>query len=400
MNARERFKQICKFERPNDFFTCGLFCWNETYDRWIKEGMPVKSMENVKEVNMHFLGYENQNEIIHPNGAIQGLGENSNPPWAPPLEPLFDMEILKDDGTYLELIERDGSHVRRRKGDFVSMPQYLDYPVTDRKSWESYKKRLDPLSPERFPEGWDIMSDENMNWPIKPGHVGKNWEERDFALGMFSYSLCGMPRNYLGLENFSYAIFEDIKLIEDMMDWQTHFAYELLKKVFASGIKLEWVWIWEDICYNKGPLISPKFFKEFMSPRYKKITELLHNNGVDAIILDSDGNLDELMPLWIDAGINATYPLECASGMDARVYRKKFGKNLIMFGNIDKRVLASDKTAIDGEIAKVKELISQGGYFPGCDHHVPPEVSYENMKYFFNEVYKLSDYPELRKEII
>ncbi len=400
MNARERFKKICRFERPNDFFTFGLFCWNDTYDRWLKEGMPVINMENVKEANMYFLGYENQNETIRPNGAIQGLGKNMNPPWAPPLEPLFEIEMLKDDGTYIELIEKDGSTVRRRKGDFISMPQYIKYPVTDRKSWEMFKKRLDPSTPARFPEGWDIMSDKNMNWPVKPEHNGKKWEERDFPLGMFSYSLCGMPRNYMGLENFSYAIYEDIKLLEDMMDWQTYFAYELLKKVFDSGLKLEWVWVWEDICYNKGPLISPKFFREFMTPRYKKITELLHSNGVDAIILDSDGNLDELMPLWIDAGINATYPLECASGMDARIYRKKFGKNLIMFGNIDKRALAGSKSDIDREIAKTKELIANGGFFPGCDHHIPPEVSFENIKYFFNELYKLSDYPELRKEIV
>jgi len=400
MTTRERFKEICKFERPNDIFTFGLFCWNETYDRWMKEGMPVKNMENVKEINMLFLGHENQNEAIAPNGAIQGLGKNLNPPWAPPLIPLFDIEVLKDDGEHIELIEKDGSHVRRRKGDFESMPQYLGYPVTDRKSWEAYKKRLDPASPERFPEGWDIMTDDKMMWPLKPEHEGKSWEERDFVMGMFAYSLCGMPRNYMGLENFSFAVFEDIRLIEDMLDWQTHLAYELLKKVFAAGIKLEWVWVWEDICFNKGPLITPKFFKEFMSPRYKKVIELLHDNGVDAIIVDSDGNIDELMPLWVDVGINATYPLECAAGNDARVLRKKFGKNLIMFGNIDKIALAAGKTAIDDEITKTKELIAESGFFPGCDHHVPPEVSYDNIKYFFNESYKLSDYPELKKKII
>ena len=400
MNSRERFKKICSFERPNDIFTFGLFCWNETYDRWLEEGMPVRNMENVKEVNSLFLGQQGQNEAIAPNGAIQGLGKNLNPPWAPPLVPLYDVELVKDEGDYIQLIEADGALVRRRKGDFESMPQYLRYPVTDKKSWDEYKKRLDPSSQERFPEDWDIMSDEGMMWPIKPEHVGKKWSERDFPLGMFAYSLCGMPRNYMGLENFSYAMFEDMDLILEMLDWQSYLAYELLKKVFDAGVELEWTWVWEDLCFNTGPLVNPKFVKEFMIPRYRKVIDLMHSNGVDAIILDCDGNLDELLPLWLDAGINATYPLECASGMDARHVRKKFGKDLIMFGNIDKRSLAKGKAEIDIEVAKAKELLAMGGYFPGCDHHVPPDVPYENMKYFMNELYKLSDYPELRRIIV
>ena len=74
-------------------------------------------------------------------------------------------------------------------------------------------------------------------------------------------------------------------------------------------------------------------------PRFS-ITEalkILRENGVDVLILDCDGNIDELLPIWIDCGINGSFPLECASGMDARKVRKKFGENLVLFGNIDKR---------------------------------------------------------------
>jgi uroporphyrinogen decarboxylase len=103
---------------------------------------------------------------------------------------------------------------------------------------------------------------------------------------------------------------------------------------------------------------------------FQKIT-----NGVDALILD--------------CGINATFPLECAAGMDARRVRKKFGKNLIIVGNIDKRALAKGKREIDAELDKVQELLKYSGYIPNVDHQIPPDISYENAKYLFDRIKKM-----------
>ena len=58
------------------------------------------------------------------------------------------------------------------------------------------------------------------------------------------------------------------------------------------------------------------------------------------------------------------------------------------------------KKEIDEELDKVRELIAQGGYFPGCDHHVPPDVPYENIRYMLNKLYEMNDDPELRRIIM
>ena len=91
--------------------------------------------------------------------------------------------------------------------------------------------------------------------------------------------------------------------------------------------------------------------------------------------------------------------MEVASGMDALAVRKKFGKDLMMIGNIDKRKLAAGKNEIDEEVLKVKELIKDGGYFINGDHHIPPDVSYQNYVYFLNEVFKLCDHDEFKRQI-
>jgi uroporphyrinogen decarboxylase len=279
------------------------------------------------------------------------------------------------------------------------MPQYLEYPVKDKKSWDEYKKRLDPYSSERWFDGWDIMTEDKLQFPIREHQKGRSYDKRDFPLGMMALSLFGMPRNYMGLENISFALFDNLSLVEEMIDWQAYFSYEMLKKVFSSGVKLDWVWLWEDMCYNKGSLVSPAFVKKYMVPRYRKVVDLLLDNGVKALILDSDGNTEELLPIWVDCGINAHYPFEIASNMDPIKSRKKYGKNLIIIGGVDKRMLAKGRSEIDQEVEKVRILIKGSGYFMNCDHHIPPDVSYENIKYFLNQVFSLSQYEETRRTI-
>jgi uroporphyrinogen-III decarboxylase len=120
-------------------------------------------------------------------------------------------------------------------------------------------------------------------------------------------------------------------------------------------------------------------------PRYRRITDLLHQNGIDIIFVDSDGNLNELIPLWLECGINYVWPLEVAAGNDAVSLRKEYGKGLILGGNIDKRALIQGKDAIKETVmAKVPFLLEKGGYFPSVDHLVPPDVSLENYQYYIN----------------
>jgi len=243
------------------------------------------------------------------------------------------------------------------------------------------------------------MTDDKLGFYLPPELGGKLWSERDFPLGMNLLSLYGNPRNYMGLEGISYALFDDPKLVEEMVEHQAYLALEMAKRVFASGVTLDWVWIWEDMAYNRGSMVSPDWVRRVLAPHYRRIADLLRSHGVEALIVDCDGNVDELLPIWVDCGLNATFPLECASGMDARAVRRRFGKDLIIFGNVDKRALARGRAEIDAEVAKVRELIEQGGYFVQVDHHIPPDVPYRNLVYFLNEVYKLSDYPETRWEV-
>ena len=98
-----------------------------------------------------------------------------------------------------------------------------------------------------------------------------------------------------------------------------------------------------------------------------------------------------MIPVWLECGINGVMPNEVAAGMDIAEMRRRFGKDLIIGGGIDKRVLARSKREIEKEItSKVPYLLSTGGYFPCVDHSVPPDVPFENYLYYLQLLRKVA----------
>ena len=379
--ALERFRGIARFERTNDPFLWSVAAWDEAVARWRREGMPVDPSDR-HALHELLLGRENQTEYMRPFGAISAQYRFGELRWIVAVNPMFEPEILRQTDTHVVEVDFDGTIVERKKNSDASIPRYLEFPVKDKKTWDEYKKRLDPDTPARWPEGWEYMDSRYMNFKLPPELEGRHFRDRNFPLGMNLLSLYGNPRNYMGVENFSIAVYDDPLLVEEMIEWQAYMALQMARRVIEAGVVPDFVWVWEDMCFNKGPLISPKFVKEHMAPHYRKLADYLRGNGVEVLIWDCDGNIDELLPIVIESGINGTYPLECAAGMDARAVRKKFGKDIVLFGNLDKKALALGKTEIDRELDKAKELLAFGGYFPNADHHIPPDVSYENLLYF------------------
>jgi uroporphyrinogen decarboxylase len=111
--------------------------------------------------------------------------------------------------------------------------------------------------------------------------------------------------------------------------------------------------------------------------------ERMRKAGIRSFWLDSDGDTEALIPLWMEAGINCHWPLEQASGMDPVRLKKKFGKDLVLCGGLDKIELAKGREAIERELhRKIPPLLEMGGYIPHIDHAISPELSYDNMLYY------------------
>jgi len=108
---------------------------------------------------------------------------------------------------------------------------------------------------------------------------------------------------------------------------------------------------------------------------------------VDLLWVDCDGNIDSLIPLWLESGVNCFIPFEVGTWhADPVEYRRKYGKDLRMMGGFNKRILAGSRHAIEREIHRLMPLVKEGGYIGFCDHYVPPDVSLENYLFYLEKV--------------
>ncbi|MCL2664818.1 MAG: hypothetical protein FWE82_04325 [Defluviitaleaceae bacterium] len=368
MTSRERFLQTAQFGCPDRTFLLSPWVWKETLERWRGEGLP-------KDCNL--------NEYFNTD-AEHGVPLVMQGPYGPYLNPPFDVKIISESGEFVVQRDIDGSVVKLFKNDrYRSMPQWISYPMKNRKDWETLiKPRFDAALPGRRPEGeaWDAYVSQAKT--------------RDYPLGMWCGSLYGWPRSLMGVEGLSYAIYDDPMLVHEMCEHIADFTIEAITPVLKD-IDLDYAFIWEDMAGKSGPLCSPETYRKFMGGPLKRITSVLRKHGVKNIIIDSDGNNDVLIPLWLELGVNGLRPFEIAAGCNPAASRKQYGRDLIIQGGIDKRALAGSKQDIEKEVlSKVPQLCLQGGYFPQVDHLTPPDVSLENYVYYSELLRKVTEDPE------
>lgn len=56
---------------------------------------------------------------------------------------------------------------------------------------------------------------------------------------------------------------------------------------------------------------------------------------------------------------------------------------------MDKRALAKDKKAMHHELDRAERMVAKGGWIPGFDHLIPPDVPWDNYSYFMQSLRKL-----------
>jgi hypothetical protein len=357
MTDRERFIATMHY-RPRDRAPiCDFGFWPETLDEWKKQGLPdwVKRGWGDESTDK-FFGMDRWQ-----GGPAAGVA----------LCPDFGWTKLEDRGDHEVIRDNEGVTVLRKK-EMGSIPMHLGHTLVDRASWQKeFKWRLDPGNPDRYPKDW-AAARKIWNDPACP-----------YPRTAWGGSLYGWIRNWMGVENLSYLVYDDPAFFEEMVTTVADCIVGTLTKLFENGARFDACSMWEDMCYNAGPLLSPPLFKQYLVPHYKRITGLLRQHGCDVIYLDCDGKIDELLPMWLDAGVNCMFPIEIGTwGADPVKYRRQYGKDLLIIGGVDKHVLARSKVDIEKEVHRLAPLVEEGGYIPTPDHRVPPDVPLDNYLHY------------------
>jgi hypothetical protein len=349
MTARERYIRSIKGGDVDRFFRYEHGPWPTTRDRWITEGYPPEAS---------FGEFFDMDPIVR-IGIHSGYTDS---PYYPP----FQEQLLEETAEHRTYVGTDGIVKKEFKVRHdTSMPQFVKFPVTCRKEWEEIRKRLNP-----------------SDTPARIGDVERVRSQCSRADVPTFLPICGAfghPRNLCGDEGVSYLLYDDPSLIEEILDgWQD--LYEQLLRALTQIVRVDVLLIWEDMCYKNGPLISPEHFKTFMIPRYRRLIETARSCGVEAIMVDTDGDCLKLIPLFLDVGVDCLMPFEVQAGMDVVAIARQYPQLAIM-GGIDKRALSQDEGAIRREVDRVVPFFkSRGRFIPTLDHTVPPDVSLSHFQ--------------------
>lgn len=334
----------------------GFYC----LERWKEQGMP-------DDVPLHEL-FEYDPPGDHALGQL-GWCEAA-------FLPAFEDKVIEDRGDHELVQDSAGRHIlffKGRRNGF--MPEYLDHPVKDMKTWEeNVKWRLDPTTPGRYTDLESRM--ENAG-----AEAARGMMISQRVIGGYMYL-----RSLIGPEHVLYAFHDMPDLIHDCMrTW-----FELADAVIARHqeyVTLDELFLAEDICYNHGMLISPDMMRTFLLPYYRQLIRNLRSRQMDKtrhlyIQIDTDGFANPVIPIYREIGMDVMSPFEVAAGCDVVEIGKRY-PDLVLFGGIDKRILARSREDIDKHLEYIiPTMRARGGYIPTCDHGVPEEVSYENYLHY------------------
>lgn len=207
---------------------------------------------------------------------------------------------------------------------------------------------------------------------------------------------CGFHATYglMGQALFSYAIYDDPYNIERILEVQTETSYRMAK--VAAEVKLAPVYfIGDDIAYKNKLMFSPDFLRRTFVKSLKKCIEPLKAAGIK-VIFHSDGYVMDILDDMIDAGIDGLNPIEPLAGMDIGLLKKRYGKKLILVGNVD-----CSQTLPLGTVEEVVEAVKRclrdaghgGGLLIGSSSEIVPSTPVENIIAFYDACRTYGRYP-------
>ena len=363
MDERRRYIETVTFGKPDRIPLAPGGGRKSTRERWRREGLPG-DVENVVEFAYRQAG----GTLDWPDVSRYehfSVNERMIPQFEEKIVERCERTLIVQDwkGNVCEISDEYGVEYLREAIDFVTR-KWIKCPVESREDWKDMKRRYD--------------ADDASRLPVDAKGLGKRLDNRDWFVGLHFNGPFWQLREWLGFENLCMMFHDDPAFVREMIEFWTEYIARLLERAFECTTFDE-VHLSEDMAYKCFSMISPAMVREFLLPTYNRWGQIIRGAGVPIYAMDSDGYIGELIPIWIEAGISKCDPIEVAAGNDIVEFRRQFGKDMAFSGGVDKRAIAAGGKTIEDEVNRIRPVVEDGGYIPGCDHGVPSDVSWPNF---------------------
>jgi len=187
------------------------------------------------------------------------------------------------------------------------------------------------------------------------------------------------PRQLFGIEPHLYAFYDYPELMQRINQDQVRYMHRCLDS-FCQICTPDFMTFGEDMSYNHGPMISKDLYDEFMAPCYRQIVPRLKELGITPLI-DSDGDVEPLIPWFEGVGLEGILPLERMAGVDVNRIREAHPE-WKMVGGFDKTVMHLGEERMRQEFERLLPAMHSGRFVPSVDHQTPPAVSIQDYELY------------------
>ncbi len=351
MTGRERFNRQMHYKSVDRCFNMEFGYWHENFEQWplfVENGIT-----NNAEADL-FFSFD----------RIESTGGNI---W---MSPPFEKKEVGRNGNKIILINEDGLMAEVLASGKDTIPHYIKSSITTPEDWKRVKE-------EHF----------SLDHPSRKIDVealkARFPEDRDFPLGINCGSMIGKVRDMMTFEGLAYACYDYPDMVEDMVETCCQLVEQELDQLLGQ-ITFDYASGWEDICFKNGPIVSVPFFRDVVTPRYKRIRRKLDQYGIDLWYTDCDGDVRTILPYLLEGGINCLFPYEVNSCAHPGELLDQYAGHLRIMGGVDKMKLGAGREAIKAYLESLEKYVARGGYIPFCDHRCPPNVDPDDYLYYLD----------------
>lgn len=197
-----------------------------------------------------------------------------------------------------------------------------------------------------------------------------------------------------GLETLLTDLAINREFAHDLFERLTDYSLIAGREMVAQGVDV--LWLGDDFGTQRGMLISPQMWREFIKERYARLIAAFkaQNPGLK-IAYHSDGDIEPIIPDLIEIGLDILNPIQPLAMSPAEI-KRRYGQHLAFWGTVDVQHTFpfGRPEDVTKEVVERLQTVGLGGGLILCSaHRVQPGTPLANIKAYYRAAVEYGRYP-------
>jgi uroporphyrinogen decarboxylase len=327
--------------------------WGSTLERWRREGLAADAdwADYFELDRMGWIGADNS--------------------------PRFPVATLEETEEYV-IVKTAWGATQKNWKHHGGVPEFLDFTIRDRDSWEVAKARM---TPERNRVDWAALARDYPKWRERGAWVWAGfWFGFDVA---HSWAV--------GTQRVLEALVEDPEWMSEIFNHYLDVDLALFQMVWDAGYHFDAITWPDDMGFKGHQFFSLDMYRAVLKPVHRRAAQWAHDKGIK-VEMHSCGDVRPFVPDLIEIGIDMLNPVEVKAGMDPAWLKATYGGRLCFHGGLNAALFTQPQQLWEQMRQVIPVMKKGGGYVLSSDHSVPDSVSLKEFGEFVRLAKELGTY--------